>query len=428
MKYKKAKLSKEEKKLAKAAKKDADSKARNSQSNKMSDDFSGELIKELNKEAGSQIAFNLGSDDAPTNIKRWISTGSRQLDCILSNKLRGGFPEGRIVEVQGPSSSGKSHICFEVAKSTQKMGGIVVYIDTENATNLENLESLGINVDQRFVFVQTACTEEIFSVAESAILKARAMTKDVPVTIIWDSVAASSPKAELEGDYDQNSIGLQARALGKGMRKIVNIIGNQNVLFLLINQQRQKIGVMFGDPTTTPGGMAIPYACSTRVQITSTGQSHIKDKNDEVIGIKVKAKTIKNKVAKPFRSVEFTIIFGRGIVEHEEVFDLFRDYCAKLTDEALKMPDGELVTVSGTGAWKNFMVTTAEGEVVHDIKFYKPEFGDKVLNRPEFQKYMDALFEASLVIKPGQSYTPDINPESYEEMKSLAHQPELLQD
>lgn len=383
-----------------------------------SDDFASELIGQLNKEAGAQIAFNLGNDSAvPTNIKRWISTGSRQLDCILSNRLHGGMPEGRIVEIQGPTSSGKSHICFEVAKSTQKLGGIVVYVDTENATNLDNLKQLGIDVHHRFVFVQTVCTEEIFSVVESAIIKARAMTQDVPVTIIWDSVAASSPKAELEGDYDANSIGLQARVLGKGMRKIVNIIGNQNVLFLLINQQRKNIGVMFGDDTTTPGGMAIPYACSQRIRITSTGQSHIKNKAGDVIGIQVKAKTIKNKVAKPFRSVEFRILFGVGIVEDEEVFDLFRVYCSN-SKNGLVMPNGEIVNVSGTAAWKNFLVTTSDGEVLHDVKFHKPDFKEKVLDNPEFHDYMEALYEASLVQKPGSTFEPDIDAESYTDVKA----------
>jgi recombination protein RecA len=211
------------------------------------DDFTINLINQLNKDNGERIAFNLSMDDAPTNIKRWISTGSQQLDFIIANKLGGGLPEGRVIELQGPTSSGKSHIAFEAAKDTQKKGGIVAYIDTENATNLDNLQTLGIDVTKRFVFCQTACTEEIFSIIESTIVKARAMIKDVPVTIIWDSVAASSPKAELEGDYDQNTIGLQARVLGKGMRKIVNIIGNQNVTLLLINQQRMKIGCVTPD-------------------------------------------------------------------------------------------------------------------------------------------------------------------------------------
>lgn len=216
------------------------------------DDFSAELIKQLNKDASANIAFNLGDGQAPTVIKRWISTGSRQLDCILSNQTKGGLAEGRIVEVSGPTSSGKSHVAYEVAKATQKLGGIVVYIDTENATSLENIQRVGVDTTKKFVFVQTGCTEEVFEVAESTILKARGMNKDVPVTIIWDSVAATSPRAELEGNYEQNTIGLQARVLGKGLRKIANLIGNQNILFLCINQQRQKIGVSFGDPCVDP--------------------------------------------------------------------------------------------------------------------------------------------------------------------------------
>jgi recombination protein RecA len=365
----------------------------------VSDDFSAELIKELNKEAGQIVAFNLGTDEAPTNIKRWISTGSRQLDCILSNKLIGGLPEGRIVEIQGPTSCGKSHVMYEVAKSTQKMGGIVIYIDTENATNLDNLKSIGINVDKRFVFVQTACTEDIFAVAESAIHKARALTKDVPVTIIWDSVAASSPKAELEGDYEQNTIGLQARVLGKGMRKIGNIIGNQNVLFLLVNQQRQKIGVQYGDPLTVPGGMAIPYASSTRIRLMSAKPI---EKNGEPIGVQVEARTIKNKVATPFRKCTFSIHFGVGIVEHEEVFDLFRNYCDKAKNGVI-MPNGEHVSVSGKGAWKNFMVVSDQGEVLHEVKFHKADFAKKVLNVPEYKDYLEAFYEATLVLKKGMT-------------------------
>lgn len=369
------------------------------------DDFSAELIKQLNKEHSSQIAFNLGTGTAPTEIKRWISTGSRQLDCIISNKMFGGFAEGRVVEIQGAPSSGKSHIAYECAKATQRLGGICVYIDTENATSLENLQKVGIDTSRKFVFVQSGCTEEVFAVAESTITKARQMTKNVPVTIIWDSVAASSPRAELEGDYEQNTIGLQARVIGKGLRKIVNIIGNQNVLFLLVNQQRQKIGVSFGDPTTTPGGMAIPYMASIRISITSTGQKQIKDKDGNIIGISVSAKTIKNKVAPPFRSVQFQIIFGHGVVEHEEVFDAFREHCSKngsvLFEGTKQNSRPKLLSVDGTGAWKTFTIADPNtGEIETELKFYKADFGEKVLYVPEYSDYMDRMFEATFVTNP----------------------------
>lgn len=212
-------------------------------------DFTADLIKSLNKERGNRVAYNLSTDESPTHVKRWISTGSKQLDYIIANRKDGGLPEGRIVEIFGPPSIGKSHIATQIARSTQQMGGIVVYIDTENATSIDNLRMLGVDISKRFVYVDTHCTEDVLSIAESTIIKAKAMDKDVPVTIIWDSVAATSPKAELVGDYDKESIGLQARAISKGMRKITGIIANEKVLMVCLNQIRTKVGVMYGDPT-----------------------------------------------------------------------------------------------------------------------------------------------------------------------------------
>ena len=351
-------------------------------------DFTAELISSLNKESGSRIAYNLAEDESPTHVKRWISTGSTLLDYIVANRRNGGLPEGRIVEIFGPPSIGKSHIATQIARSTQQMGGICVYIDTENATSVENLQALGVDVTKRFVYVDTHCTEEVFDVAEKTIVKAKAMQKNVPITIIWDSVAASSPKAELLGDYDKETIGLQARAISKGMRKITGVIGDQSVLMICLNQIRTKIGVLHGDPMTVPGGMAIPFHASTRIKL-GAGQQ-IQNKNGDIIGINVSAKTVKNKVAPPFRTANFQIHFGKGIVEHEEIFDVLRE-------AGEREINGKIICVSGTTQWKVFTVTdSVEGRTIIEKKFYKSEFGD-LLKNPDYKEYLDDLIEAVMV-------------------------------
>ena len=374
-----------------------------------SEDFTSDLIKSLNKEHGSRVAYNLAYDESPTHVNRWISTGSKLLDYICSNRRDGGLPEGRIVEIFGPPSIGKSHIATQIARSTQAMGGIVVYIDTENATSVDNLKMLGVDVSSRFVYVDTHCTEEVLSIAEATIMKAKAMDKDIPVTIVWDSVAASSPKAELLGDYDKESIGLQARAISKGMRKITGVIANQNVLFVILNQIRTKIGVMYGDPDTTPGGKAIPFHASTRIKL-GAGQQ-IKD-GDDVIGIHVSAKTIKNKVAPPFRKINFEIHFGVGIKEHEQVFDVLR----KNGPEEI---GGKEISVSGTGSWKCFTVTDIKtGEIIVEKKFHKPKFNE-IMTDPEYSSYVDDLLDR-VMIKKMCNDDLEIDPESYEEIRSIA--------
>lgn len=377
------------------------------------DDFTKDLISSLNKEHGSKIAYNLATDLSPTHVKRWISSGSRQMDYIISNRVNGGAPEGRIVEIFGPPSIGKSHIATQFAKSTQKMGGIVVYIDTENATSVENLAALGVDITKRFVYIDTHCTEEVLSIAESTILKAKAMAKDVPVTIIWDSVAASSPKAELLGDYDKETIGLQARAISKGMRKITGVIANQNVLFICLNQIRTAIGVMHGDPTTVPGGRAIPFHASVRIKL-GAGQQ-IKDAKDNVIGIHVSAKTIKNKVAPPFRSCNFEIHFGKGIVEHEQMFDVVRESCDDLG--ALEK-DGKQLKIEGTGGWKTLtVVDSATGELIYQRKFHKSDFKDVL---KEDAQWVDPLFDRAMTRTLFTQSGVDVDEESYEEIVTLA--------
>jgi recombination protein RecA len=380
-------------------------------------DFTGDLIKSLNKEHGSRVAYNLAVDDSPTHVHRWISTGSKQLDYIIRGAPNGGFPESRIVEVFGPPSIGKSHIAIQACKSTQAVGGVVVYIDTENATSIENLNSLGIDITKRFVYIDTHCTEDVLSIAEKTILRAKQLDKDVPITIVWDSVAATSPKDELLGDYDKMTIGLNARVISKGMRKITGLIANEKVLMICLNQIRTKIGVMYGDPTTTPGGKAIPFHSSVRIQLDSG--KRIMDKAGNPIGIKVIAKTIKNKVAPPFRRCEFEIHFGKGIVEHEYVFDLLRKHCS---DHGQIQHDKDTsVLISGTGAWKSISLLNNDTlEVLEEKKFYKPEF-DQIMNSPQWAPYVDTVFNHYHAGYMGKDLdNMNINPDSYEEMRQLS--------
>jgi recombination protein RecA len=207
------------------------------------DDMMKDLISSINKEFGTRIAFNLSEMDAPTVVKRWIDTGSIQLNYAIRNALGGGYPEGRIIEISGPPSCGKSHLAYHAAAVTQAMGGLVVYIDTENATPVQKLADMGIDVRRRFVYCDSHMTEEVFSIIESTITKAKqVLDKNIPILVVWDSVAATSPKTELDGEYEDNTIGLQARVISKGMRKITGVIGQNNVTLLCLNQIRDKIG------------------------------------------------------------------------------------------------------------------------------------------------------------------------------------------
>ena len=273
------------------------------------------------------------------------------------------------------------------------MGGIIVYIDTETATSPENLAMLGVDVSKRFIYVNTHCTEEVFKVIESTIHKAKQKAKDVPITIIWDSVAATSPKAELDGEYDKDTIGLQARTISKGMRKITGVIGDNDVTLVCLNQTRTKVGVTYGDPTTTPGGMAIPFHASVRLKI-STGVQVKDPKTGDVIGIEIDVTTMKNKVAPPNRKASFQIHFGVGIVEHELLFDACREFC----DTNKVKVNGHQIVLEGMGAWKSLLVSDSDGVVLVDRKFHKADFL-KIMNDPECKPYILELFDAAFIRK-----------------------------
>lgn len=359
-----------------------------------------DLITDLNKQYQGRIAYNLATDESPTHVARWISTGSEVLDYACSNLKGGGLPEGRIVEIAGQSGIGKSHLAAQICKSVQKMGGLAIYLDTENATDPMNLKNLGVDIAKRFVYIEPACVEDVFDIVERTVEKVKASNKTMPIVVVWDSLAATPPKAELEGDYDKETIGLQARALGRGFRKITQVIANQNVLFVVNNQLRVKIGVIGGDPTVTPGGNALPFYASVRIRLQ--GGKHLRldanDKTSEPYGIEVEAKLIKNRMTTPHRRANFQIHFGKGVFDHEEIFDLCREWC----DANKKTPfmlEGKTVSIEGTGGNKYLIVSDpATGEVAVEKAFFKKKFGE-VRKDPQYKKWIDPLVETVLTRK-----------------------------
>jgi len=237
-----------------------------------------------------------------------ISTGSLGLDIALGI---GGLPKGRIVEIYGPESSGKTTMTLQVIAEAQKKGGTAAFIDAEHALDPQYAERLGVKVDDMIVS-QPDTGEQALEVAEMLV---RSGAVDV---LVVDSVAALTPKAEIEGEMGQSHVGLQARLLSQAMRKLTGAIKQTNCLVIFINQIRMKIGVMFGSPETTTGGNALKFYASVRLDIRRTGA--VKD-GDEVVGNETRVKVVKNKVSPPFKQAEFQIMYGEGIYHMGEVID-----------------------------------------------------------------------------------------------------------
>ena len=279
---------------------------------------------QIDRQFGKGSVMRLGDSDVAQDIQ-YYSTGSLGLDIALGI---GGLPRGRVIEVYGPESSGKTTLTLSVISEAQKLGGTAAFIDAEHALDPGYAEKLGVNIDDLLVS-QPDTGEQALEIADMLV---RSAAVDV---VVIDSVAALTPKAEIEGEMGDHHVGLQARLMSQALRKLTANIKRSNTMVIFINQIRMKIGVMFGNPETTTGGNALKFYASVRMDIRRIGA--IK-KGDEVLGNQTRVKVVKNKVAPPFKQTEFDILYNEGISKHGELIDL----------------GVEVGAVEKSGAWYSF--------------------------------------------------------------------------
>ena len=358
------------------------------------------LVESLNKKLGD-VAYILGKGDSPPEVKEWLSTGSTVLDTIISNdeNADGGIPVGRLTEISGEAATGKSLLSYLILKDCQDKGGVPVLIDTENACNEDFLNLLGLKPypEGSLVYIQVESVEKVFQAIEDIIRKIRENEPDKLCCIVWDSVAGTSTDVELQNEYGESTIGMHARMIGQGLRKSIRFIGQQRVALVFLNQVRQKIGVFFGDDTTTPGGKAIPFFSSFRMKLYSGGK--VKAGKD-VIGVGIKPKLIKNRMGPPHREAELKMYFTKGLIDEESWLDIL-----------LKAGHAEKIS-----AQKSSITNKDTGEV---YEFQNRKFVEWI-RKPENSEahtYCKALVKKSLVIEQDpdkreeEITTEDLQPE-----------------
>jgi recombination protein RecA len=328
-------------------------------------------LSQIEKQFGKGSIMRMGDTDVAGDIQA-VSTGSLGLDIALGI---GGLPRGRIVEIYGPESSGKTTLTLSVIAQMQKLGGVAAFIDAEHALDPQYAQKLGVNVSELLIS-QPDTGEQALEIADMLV---RSGSVDI---VVIDSVAALTPKAEIEGEMGDSHMGLQARLMSQALRKLTANIKRTNTLVIFINQIRMKIGVMFGNPETTTGGNALKFYASVRLDIRRTGA--IK-KGDEVTGSETRVKVVKNKVAPPFKQAEFDILYGEGISREGEIIEL----------------GSNLKLVEKAGAWYSY-----KGEKIGQGKDNAREY---LKEHPEIANEIDAkirenanMANAGMTVAPGE--------------------------
>ncbi|MCI8386161.1 MAG: recombinase RecA [Acutalibacter sp.] len=353
----------------------------------------------IKKQFGEGAVMRLGAD-SPLNLE-CIPTGSLSLDIALGV---GGLPRGRIIEIYGPESSGKTTLALHCIAEGQKMGGNAAFIDVEHALDPVYAANLGVSVDDLLVS-QPDTGEQALEITEALV---RSNAIDV---IVIDSVAALVPRAEIEGDMGDSHVGLQARLMSQALRKLAGAIAKSNSVCIFINQLREKVGVMYGSPEVTPGGRALKFYSSVRIDVR---KGEVIKNGSDVIGAHTKAKVIKNKVASPFRIAEFDVLYGKGISRMGELIDIATD----------------LEIIQKSGSWFSYSgERIGQGrEKVKDFLTNNPNIAADI--EAAVRKNMDALFKKSVSAsenaeEDSQEPAPEAAPAKSSKSSRASQEPEL---